>query len=417
MTNKQIYEIIKKSPNYKNWTPMVSVEVFTREGFKGFYENALPQLLDFFGLMIQVVLNKIKDVNVRIPEFYKAIVEEQAMGAGGILQRIYNTIPKPISPQYLNLQEGSWVNDYVIRKTEQFQMFFKQNFPYSNLITIPEDMLQKAFVNENGVAEFVAQKQAALQKSYYIEKTKLAKVVLAGALRGDGITAPALKDTQIYDVTKIPNFADIDSDTPINMQAAWREFANVLDNIATMMATANTIGTLNAEGWEDGAYEKDHILLVKGTLINKLKKFDGLLGNGTGYLTDIFKNIPFKVVEIDMFEPTYVLASDNSVELKPVYSNKVFQDVIGFNTTGGEGTKEDCLADSEIQLVDKQDDTFAALVQKGLILAAEQSPYKVRIKQSYLGNYMNMIATQPNGLMGYDSHYNLVKFTKAVSNP
>ena len=413
MTNQQIYEYIKGTPTFERWLPKITVDVFTAEGYSEFSANALPELTEFFGLLVQVSLNKIKDVNVRKTNFYNEVVEEYSQANGGITQRIYNEIPKPISPQSFNLQEGSWINDYVIRKPAQSQAFWKQNFFYANLITIKEEELQKAFLNPNGIAEFVQMKQAGLQKSYYIAKSKLAREVLAGAIKGDGTTAPALKASQIFNGDTNEDLVGIDSDTPMEAQTAWKEFINILDNIKGIMETSETTGAFNADSFEDGAYPDEHVLLVRFDIYNLIKKYEGLLGAGTGYLDNILDKIPFKVVLVDgLGHVQYVLKSDHTTILKPVYMDNTFQYQIGWSETGGVGALTDCVPEEDIDCIDSDPDTFACLVQKGIIFTMEQSPYKVRVKQSFLGEYYNLIATQPNGQVSYDSHYNLVKFSK-----
>lgn len=418
MTNTQIYEYIKGTPTFEKWMPKVTVDIFTANGFAEYRENALPLLTDFFGLLVRVALNKIMDIRVRRPEFYDEIVEEYASMEGGITQRIYNDeLPKPVSPQGFNLEEGRWVNDYVIRKTKQSQRFWKQNFFYANVQTIKEDELQKAFLKENGIAEFVAMKQSGLQKAYIMAKTMLAREVLAGALQADGSVIPALQDSQIFNATTNPEFADIDSSTPVDAQAAYREFINVLDNIAGIMKTSMTINKFNADKWNTAAYEDEHKLLLRFDIYNLIKKYEGVLGSGTGYIKNVLETLPFKVVLVDgLGHVKYVLKSDHTTILKPVYEDNTFQYQIGWNTTGGVGTLADCLPEDQIDCVDDDPDTFAALVQKGAIFSVEQTPYKTQVKQAFLGGYYNLLAKKENEQISYDAHCNIIKFTKAVAN-
>lgn len=413
MNNQDIYKIMKSTPTYERWMPKITADVFKEAGYREFYVNALPMLTDFFGLMVQVVLNKIKDVNVRIPDFYRAIVEEYSQQNGGISQRIYNEIPKPISPQSFNLEEGKWVNDLVIRTPRQSQAFWKQNFFYANLLTIKEEELQKAFISDNGVAEFVAMKQAGLQKSYVIAKSKLAREVLAGAIKGDGVEAPELKDTQIYNAANYPDLQYIDSDTPTEIQSAYRCFVNILDNIKGIMESSNICGSFNCDGFEDANYAEDHILLMRFDIYNKIKQYESFIGAGTGYLDKIIERLPFRLVLVDgLGKQIFVLKSDHSTQLKPVYKDNTFQYQIGWSVDGGVGELSDCVPEEQIDMIDDNPNTFAALAQRGVIFTIEQSEYRVNVKQAFLGQYYNIIATQPNSQISYDSHYNIIRFSK-----
>lgn len=419
MTNLQIYEFIKGTPTFEKWMPKVTADIFTANGFAEFEANALPMLTDFFGLLVQVTLNKIMDIRVRVPEWYEAVVKNYSSLQGGITQRIYNAeLPKPISPQGFNLQEDTWVNDLLIRKTTQEERFWKQNFWYANVQTIKEDELQKAFLKENGIAEFVAMKQAGLQKAYIMAKAMLAREVLADALQADGTTIPALQDSQVFDAKTghYPDLANIDSTSPVDAQSAYREFINILDNIAGIMKTSMTTNKFNADKWNTAAYEDEHVLLLRFDIYNLIKKYEGVIGSGTGYIKNVLETLPFKTILVDgLGHVKYVLKSDHSTVLKPVYKDNTFQYQIGWSTTGGVGEISDCVPESDIDCVDDDPNTFAALVQRGAIFTVEQTPYKTQVKQAFLGGYYNLLAKKENEEISYDAHYNVVKFSKATS--
>ena len=214
-------------------------------------------------------------------------------------------------------------------------------------------------------------------------KAMLAREVLAGALQADGTTVPALQDTQIFNATNTPALANIDSDTPVDAQAAYREFINILDNIADIMKTSMTINKFNADGWGTASYEEEHKLLLRFDVYNKIKKYEGVIGSGTGYIKNVLESLPFKVVKVNgLGHVKYVLKSDPTTILKPVYEDNTFQYQIGWNQAGGLGTIDDCVPENQIDCIDDDPDTFAAIVQKGAIFTVEQTPYKTKVNTS-----------------------------------
>lgn len=411
MNNSIVLKLVKGTPTYKSWISQLTDEIFTASGFQEMLDNDYRLLEDFFGLSIRFVLNKILEANPRIPDFYSDIVQEYANEEGGVLQRINTTIPKPTNPAYRNLQDGAWVNDYKIRKPKATERFYRQNFDWATWITIQEINLKKIFLTENGISEFVAAQTRAIEKSYYISKFEMFRRMLYLAINS---TQTPLKDTQVYKATgDNAAMANINSDTAVDAQKAWRQFKFILDEIHDFMISNTMSGNFNARSFEDGMRPEEHVLMIRHTVLNHIKKVTGELNNGTGIIGELGSIAGFKVKVVEDFGDEYkVLASDGTTELFPVYDEDGVK--LGFNTTGGQGTIEDCLPESDIASKYRNEDIFAVLAQKGVIFSTQMNPFTIRAKESFRGMYINYIANQPNGAFNYDSCYNLIIFSTAT---
>lgn len=410
MTNSEVLKVLKTVKT--TWVAKLTDEIFTANGFQELVDNDYQLLEDFFGLSIRVVLNKILEANPRIPEYYSAIVEEFATEEGGILQRINTTIPRPTSPAYRNLQNGSWVNDYKIRKPKASERFYRQNFDFATWITIQEINLRKIFLSESGIAEFVGSITRGLEKSYYIAKFEMMKKVLHGAITS---TQTPLQDTQKINATGDNTaLANITSNTPVDVQLAWKQFVFVLEELKDIMNSNPLLNSYNASKFENGVDPSEMVLLIRHSVYNWVKKNMGFISGGTGLLEKMESSLPFKIRVVEDFgDAQRVLASNHTTVLKEVYDEDGTP--LGWNETGGTGTESDVLPPEDIDVVFSDEDTFAVLIQRGAIFSTRMNPFTIRAKESYRGMYINYIANCPNGAFNYDSNYNLITFSKATS--
>lgn len=405
MNNSTVLQILKTIKT--SWISDLTNDIFTAAGFQELVDNDYQVLEDFFGLSIRVVLNKILEANPRIPGFYSAIVEEYATEEGGILQRINTTIPRPTNPAYRNLQNGSWVNDYKIRKPQASERFYRQNFDFATWITIQEINLRKIFLDENGIAQFVGSITRGLEKSYYVAKFEMMKKVLNGALTS---TQTPLKDTQKVIATgDNAALANITANDAVQVQDAAAQFVFVLKELRDTMDSNPLLDCFNAAGFENGVDPSDMVLMIRHSVLNHIEKYLGKLDSGSGYIRE-YANIPFKVAVVEDFgDAQRVLASSPTTVLQEVYDDDGTP--IGWNESGT-GTP---LPQAQIAVTFSNEDVFAVLAQKGVIFSTKMNPFTIRAKESYRGMYINYIANCPNGAFNYDSNYNLITFSKATS--
>lgn len=418
MTNSQVLALVKTTPTYKRWTSKLTDEIFTAAGFEELASNDYRLLEDFFGLSVRVILNKISNVNARIPSTYKAIVEEYATEQGGITQRINIHPIKPVSPAYRGLQDGMSVDPYIVRKPKTDERFYRQNFDYQSFITLQDINLKQMFLDQSGIFTYVEGITKSFNEAYYIQKYEMFRNMINLAINS---TASPLKDTQVYDGDSNSALADIDSTTPVDAQAAYREFVKILDNLKGFMTGNVMSDALNARSFTHGMNPEDYVLMMRYTTYNLIKSYEGVIGSGTGYIKNVIENLPFKVELVQDFGGiSYRLVSDHSTPVLPVYNKRTGEE-LGFNTNGGVYDPLDPsdtnkpLAENLIEPVDPNEEVFAVLAQRGVIFATTQNPYEVRSIYNPRGLYTNHFASQPNGAFNYDSTYDLVVFSKHVT--
>lgn len=415
MTNSQVLAIVKTTPTYKRWTSKLTDEIFTAAGFEELADNDYRLLEDFFGLSVRVILNKIRNVNARIPSTYKAVVEEFATEQGGITQRINLKPIKPVSPAYRGLKDGMSIDPYVVKKPDSDERFYRMNFDYQSMITLQDINLQQIFLKSDGIFTYVEGITKNFNDAYYIQKYQMFRNMINLAINS---TTFPIQDTQLYDGDKIADLANIDSATAGEAQAAMRAFMEVLDNLKGAMEANTMIDTLNAKKFMHGCDPSEYVLMIRYPIYNLLKKYEGLIVGGTGYIKNVIEALPFKTELVQDFGGiSYVLAADHTTALLPVYNKRTGEE-LGFNTTGGEYDPLDPsdtnkpLAENLIEAVDPNSDVFAVLMQRGTIFATTQNPYTVRSIYNPRGLYTNHFASQPNGSFNYDATYDMVIFSK-----
>ena len=170
LSNRQILELCKDEPTFDKFSSKITKEVFTEAGFEELKDNDKNILADFFGLSVRVYLQKIRNQDPHIPKIYQKIVEEYPNAYGGIAQRINTYMPKPVNPQYKKLVNGGSIDPFKIRLPKQDERFYKQNFDYANFRTIQDIELKKMFINEYGIAEFIAKLRAGFDDAYFVQK-------------------------------------------------------------------------------------------------------------------------------------------------------------------------------------------------------------------------------------------------------
>lgn len=418
LTNEQVLALCKESPSYKRWTSKLTNEIFTAAGFEEIELHDPEILEDFFKLSVRIVLNKIAYVNAKIPTTYKAIVEEFDTEKGGILQRITIHPIKPVSPAYRGLEEGGSVDPFIIRKPKTDERFYRMNFDYQNFITLQEINLKQMFLSQDGIFTYVEGITKAFNDAYYIQKYETMRQMLHNMINS---TKFPLLETQKYNGGTNEDLVNIDSDVSAEAQAAYREFINIIDNIASFMDATPMANSLNSKKFMHGMNREDYVLLIRYTIYNLIKKYEGVIVGGTGYIKEVLERIPFKVELVEDFGGIYYVKASDNTPLLPVYNIKTGE-ALGFNENGGVYNPQDPsdtnapLPEEEIKAVDPNSDVFAVLAQRGIIFATKQNPYQIKSIYNPRGEYTNHFASQPNGAFNYDATYDMIVFSKGVEN-
>lgn len=413
MTNLQIMALVKKTPTYKKWTAKVTDEIFTEAGFEEIALNNPELIEDYFGLSIRVVLNKIAYVNANIPSTYKAVVEEFDNEQGGILQRITVHPIKPVSPAYRNLEDGMSVDPFIVRKPKSDERFYRQNFDYQSFISLQDINLKKIFLSQDGIFTYIEGITKSFNDAYYIQKYEMFRNMISLTINS---TKFPMQPTQKYDGTTNEDLANIDSDVAGEAQAAYREFVNILDDLHGFMKSNVMSDALNAKKFIHGMNPEDYILMMRYSTYNRIKKLSGVLVAGTGYINDVFSQLPFRVEMVQDFGGIYYVDESDNI-LKAVYHYKTGEQ-LGFNRDGGVYNPADPsdtnapLPEDQITAVDPNSDVFAVLMQRGTIFATKQNAYTIKSIYNPRGEYTNHWASQPNGSFNYDATYDVVTFSK-----
>lgn len=386
--------VLKIYPSFKSHTASVTEKTFTEAGFEKMQNYDPTFKNDFFELSMRVWLNV---VNI---SHSKDILAERDFGEyfdqpwGGIIQRMAVDSIKPISPAYKNLKNGDSPDPFVVRKPTTHERFFRQNFDYASLVTIPDDFqMKQIFISEFGMSEYMAGIMEGLQNGYTTQVYLNKLAALNAAINS---TVTPLLPTQSVNVS-------ISADPTDEELKAF--LLSVMNVITAMTEMGPQTGAFNAGGFVSTQDKGRLRLLVRGGFQNELR-VKTLLG---AFNPDML-NTGVEIIPVPNFGGiTY--ADSTGAALYPVYDSLGTQ--IGFNTT--EGATEVTVTNSEAVAVDPNADVYAVLADKGVIFECRQNGYEVEPIRNPRGRYTNMWASSPNNTIAYDSLYNMVVFRKTAN--
>lgn len=400
ITNANLWDAIRaKYPQFKSHTSKATAELFTANGFESMKTYEPDTLNEFFNLSIRVYLQL---VNI---SHAKDTLEEQGFGEhydqpyGGIIQRMATNSVKPISAGWVGVKDGDSVDPFVVRKPDVKERFFKQNFDYASLITIPDEYAMKQiFVSEFGMSEFMAGIMAGLENGYttqvYLNKLE----ALNAAINSSEYP---LQDTQKLVVTfKDPNAPTADELT---------SFILAVKNAVSAMNLAPQSNAYNAMKWTSTQDVSRLKLLVRAGYKNEVS---------VRLLTAAFNpenlNLPVDVIEVPNFGGLLPFKEAGfTTPLYPAY-NKLGE-CIGFNTAQGQSTAT--VTEDKVFWKDPNAGVYAVLADKGLLFDSRQNPYTVEPIRNPRGLYTNYWASSPNNAICVDPLYNMVTFNNAASLP
>ena len=201
MTNGKLWDMIRnKFPQFASHTAKATAELFTEAGYEqlknGDYPNALN---DFYELTLRVYLQQINVSRAEDNLSRDGFGEYYEQPLGGFIQRMSIDSIKPVSPAFKGLVNGSSVDPFVVRKPKVGERFFKQNFDYQSLLTMPDDFqMKQIFISEFGMSEYMGGLMTALENGYTVQlyENKL-EAINAGI---NSVNFP-LQDTQKINVS------------------------------------------------------------------------------------------------------------------------------------------------------------------------------------------------------------------------
>lgn len=395
-TNEALWNALRaKYKSFESITSKATADTFTAKGWDEISRNNIPAINSFFELSMRVAFNKmdIAKVNTRLEE--SGLVEVYGNQNGGYLQRISIESISPISPGFLNLQDGSSIDPFIVRKPEAKERFFEcGNFNYQSLITIQEYQVKTIFLDEYGMSSFISGIMAGLENGYKQQKELNCYKAIHECI--NSVSKP-LKDTQKLTLTSW-------TDGSVT-EAELLDFITQLQDLATAMDTCITQPGFNANGFDTAANKEDYIVLVRSGILNQIKRMKALnvhYGEGSQML-----EIPFKCLEVNDFGGIEHYFGDpvSGYKLYPHYN--AIGAVDGWALSAG-GDKEKELNDPSITVVDTDAKVLAVVAQKGLIFEDIKEPYTVQPIYNPRGMYNNFWANAANNMIRYDANYGCI---------
>lgn len=392
ITNAALADMIAKIfPSFLSHTASGTNEIFTDRGFDRISALDPAYVNDFFELSMRVWLNV---VNI---SHAQDILAQQDFGEyfdqpwGAVIQRMSTNSVKPINPGWIGLTDGDSPDPFVVRKPVVNERFWKQNFDYASLITVPDDFqMKQIFISEYGMSEFMAGIMEGLQNGYttqvYLNKLQ----ALNAAINS---TATPLNANQVQTITMAD---DPTSDQLVDL------IRSIMNTVDAMTIMGPQTGAFNAQGFVSTQDKSRLRLLVRGGYKNDIK---------TKTLVGAFNKeelaIDIPIIQVPNFGGiTYQNASN--APLYPVYNT--LGERIGWNTQAGQTSVT--VTDDDAVPVDPNADVVAVLADKGVVFECRQNPYTVEPIRNPRGRYVNYWASAPNNTIAYDALYNMVVFKK-----
>lgn len=393
ITNKALGDMIAKIyPSFKSHTAQLTAETFTERGFDRITQLDPAFVNDFFELSMRVWLNVVNISHAKDILAEKDFGETYDQPWGAIIQRLSTNSVKPINPGWIGLKDGDAPDPFVVRKPVVAERFWKQNFDYASMITVPDDFqMKQIFVSEYGMSEFMAGIMEGLQNGYTTQ-VYLNKLEALDAAINSTKTPLRLNQIQTLEM----------SETPTDEQL--RGMINAIKKIvAAMCDLGPQTDAFNAYGFNSTQDRGRLRLLLR-----------------QGYLPDLETNTLYAAFNRDNLEtgipiiqvPNFggITYSDGTNYLYPVYNS--LGERIGWNTAANQSTTN--VDEAQVTAVDPNADVVAVLADKGVVFECRQNPYTVEPIRNPRGRYVNYWASSPNNTIAYDSLYNMVVFKKAT---
>lgn len=395
VTNAQLWNLARAAePTFASHTSEATGKGLESTG--ALTRGDVTALNDFIGISLRIAFQKLDFPKAKNPARDSGILQVYDTPNGGYIQRIAMEQEKPISPRYLNPENGKSVDPFVMRKGKTNERFFGMNFNYQNLVTVKPYDLKTVFLSDYGVGQWIAGKMAALENAYTVQEYENTLKCLNDLITS---TTHPLKTTQIVSV---PGFADG------NTSAELEALTATVKSLARYMEAAPMTDLYNAGGFMSAVNTEDMVFITRPDIMANLETYTyaGAFNReelALPFETHTWLNfgglVPYK-------EDTY------TTRLYPVYDG-VFGNVTGYaETENAETATVECGAEYNF---DTNENVIGIVAQKGLIFEDNQNPYTVRSIQNPAGLYDNYWASRPNVGINGDYYYNLVLITKPAN--
>lgn len=412
-TNIELWNGIRaKFPTFASHTSKGTSELFTSRGYVALKQTD-PQALDeFFDLSVKVFTQFINEDRARDPLESQGFGESYDVPYGEIIQRISTEPVLPISPAYANLKNGDSPDPFVVYKPDVTERFFRQNFNYASLITMPDDYRYKViFTSDSGMGTYLeSQILRGLESGYIAQKYDNKMEAINAYLNS---TTNPLQDTQKYEW----DVATAGSETNDELTKFVILVRNIVDAM-TYGPYSDAFNSLKHNNVQDRNRLK---LLVR---IGTMDKIEAQLMANTYH--DNRLNLPIDIVNVKDFGGLKPYQDESYTT--PLY--EVYDDLghmVAWSTEAGAtptfaADGKTVTAVSSGTLVQKgaeyyQDpnaNVIAMIADKGLLFEGIQNPYTIEPIRNPRGRYTNLWASSPNNTVAVDALYNAAIITESA---
>lgn len=393
-SNITLWNLIRKNfPQFASHTSEGTAELFTTNGYEMLKQTDPQALGDYFGLSVRVYPQFINEDRAKDDFEKNGFGETYDVPFGSIIQRMSVEPVLPVSPAYKGLKNFDTVDPYVVYKPEVSERFFRSNFDYQSLITMPDDFAYKQiFITPGGMATYLqSQVMNALEAGYIAQKYLNKKEALNAYINS---TALPLKDTQKYNFTAATKGEETADEL--------RNFINTVNDVVEAMTMGPYNDAFNSLG-HNNTQDKGRLkLLIRPGYINRIRTV--LMANT--YHDDKL-NLPIDYVVVKDFGGL-IPTSDGETQVYPVYDT--LGHCIGYNATANQ--TEVTINKDAVQWKDPNSDIVAMIADKGLVFEGIQNGYTVEPIRNPRGRYTNFWASSPNNTVAVDALYNAVIITE-----
>lgn len=230
ISNLDLWNLLRqKYPNFASHTSKGTKETFTEAGFEALQRSDVSAVNEFYELSLRVFLQVVNISQAKDPFDINDVGETFANPYGGYIQRLAIPSVKPVSPGWKGLTDGQSVDPFVVHKSKAKERFFKQNFDYQSLITIPDvETYKNMFISEFGMSEAFAGWLKGLENGYILQKYVSKLEVLNTMINS---AQYPLQSSQIVDVPLS------DEPTAEELTNLWLAFKNTVSAIESAPQT------------------------------------------------------------------------------------------------------------------------------------------------------------------------------------
>lgn len=428
-------EVVKNSPRFASYCPEGTQQRLTEAGVEAL--SKVPEAQnEFFGTLMRVFLEKVDVERARNPYEDTGLLEYWSAPQGEFAQRMAVQSVAPISPQYKDLQDGSWVNQDVIRKPKITERFFPMNYDLQNLITLQEYNFKRILLQEGYAGAITAGIMQGMDTGRIILENMLVKYLINATINS---TAHPLQSSQIVTV---PWASDLDSVTDEQLLGFLITMSDVFGSMFALDCPATS--AYNAAGFRTRVERDQYVMLARTGIKNRINK---RIVAGAFNPDRLNLDIDLVYDENDFGGLVPYAEEDYTTQLYPIFGP--LGDTTGYYiseanaatavsagtltattvsvggavaTFGYKMTKypadpsgiTGATAASDAHFKDGNSDVIAIIAQKGIMGIHRQNSYEIRPHMNNAGLYTNFWAAAPNNGLYSDHYYNII-IVKAAS--